>query len=88
MSRPTIREVSTVLSLVAGGAIVLVELLATSRRPVSIAAGLLVALTLSGGLTTWWRARPKPVANHILVLLLTATAGFIALTMALDPDGQ
>ena len=83
-SRPTIREDLTVLSLLAGGAVVFVDLIgSTPVRPVSIAAGLLVALTISGGLRTWWRARPKPVANHILVLLLTATAGFIALTMAL-----
>jgi hypothetical protein len=67
----------------AGGAVVFVDLLASPLRPVSFAAGLLVALTISGGLRTWWRARPKPVANHILALLLTATTGFIALTMAL-----
>ena len=85
-SRPTIREMTTVLSLLAGGAVVFVDLFASSSvRPVSLAAGLLVALTITGGLGTWWRARPQPVANHILALLLSATAGFIALTMALSP---
>ncbi|MFO7564013.1 MAG: hypothetical protein R6X02_15310 [Enhygromyxa sp.] len=72
------------LSLLAGCAVVLVELLASSPlRSVSFAAGLLVALTIGGGLTTWWRTRPKPVANHILALLLSVTITFIALTMAL-----
>ena len=83
-SRPTIREVSTALSLLVGCVVVLVELLGSSPlRPVSYAAGLLVALTVGGGLATWWRTRPKPVANHILALLLAATTGFLALTMAL-----
>jgi tetratricopeptide (TPR) repeat protein len=53
---------------------------ATSRRPLAMAAGLLVLLALPGGL--WWWLRPAPAAAHSMVVRLN---GFQLLSPDLPP---